>query len=141
MGPLTKFIVNGTFSINENVNVWITQSGILELDGGFANENVTITCANHIKIGKNAHIAREAVIRDYDGHYIETPDYRTSKPVIIGDNVWIGYRAMILKGVTIGDGAVIAANSVVTKDVPPFSIVAGNPAKIIRSNIKWRSVQ
>lgn len=141
MGPLTKLIVNGTFSINENVNVWITQSGILELDGGFANENVTITCANHIKIGKNAHIAREAVIRDYDGHYIETPDYRTSKPVIIGDNVWIGYRAMILKGVTIGDGAVIAANSVVTKDVPPFSIVAGNPAKIIRSNIKWRSVQ
>lgn len=141
MGPLTKLIVNGKFYFNENSNVWLTQSGILELEDGFINENVTITCANHVKIGNNAHIAREAVIRDYDGHYIETLDYRTSKPIEIGDNVWIGYRAMILKGVKIGNGAIIAANSVVTKDVPPYCIVAGNPAKIIRENIKWRSQQ
>ena len=87
------------------------------------------------------HIARGAVIRDYDGHYIEDVAYRTAKPVIIGDNVWIGYRAMILKGVTIGDNSVVAANSVVTKDVPSNSIVAGNPAKIIRTGINWRSTQ
>lgn len=141
MGPLTQLIVNGAFAFNENSNVWITQSGKLVLDGGFINENVTITCANQIHIGKNAHIAREAVIRDYDGHYIEATEYRTSKPIEIGDDVWIGYRAMILKGVTIGDGAIIAANSVVTHDVPSHSIVAGNPAKIIRTNVKWRSVQ
>ena len=48
---------------------------------------------------------------------------------------------MILKGVTIGDGAIIAANAVVTKDVPPHTIVAGNPAKIIRSNTQWRQTQ
>lgn len=141
MGPLTRLIINGDFGFNENSNVWITQSGELILDGGFINEGVTITCANRIHIGKNAHIAREAVIRDYDGHFIETTNYRTSKPIDIGDNVWIGYRAMILKGVTIGEGAIVAANSVVTKDVPPHSIVAGNPAKIIRENVKWRSVQ
>ena len=92
-------------------------------------------------IGKNAHIAREAVIRDYDGHYIEETAYRTAKPVTIGDNVWIGYRAMILKGVTIGNNSVVAANSVVTKDIPANCIVAGNPAKIIRTNINWRSKQ
>lgn len=46
-----------------------------------------------------------------------------------------------MKGVTIGEGAIIAANSVVTKDVPPHCIVAGNPAKIIRQNVKWRSKQ
>lgn len=54
------------------------------------------------------------------------------KNVVIGDDVWVGYRAVILHGVHIGSGAVVAAGSVVTKDVPPFSIVAGNPAKHVR---------
>ena len=61
----------------------------------------------------------------------------TSKgPVIIGNNVWIGDKATVLPNVTIGDGAVIAANAVVTKDVPPYSIVAGNPAKVIKQTKK-----
>lgn len=60
----------------------------------------------------------------------------TSKgPVVIGNNVWIGDKATILPGVTIGDGSVIAANAVVTKDVPAFSVVAGNPAHVIRKNV------
>lgn len=141
MDNFTRLTVNGNFMVNEESYIWITHSGHLILNGGFINEKVTITCASEIYIGKNAHIAREASIRDYDGHYIETPEYRTAKPVYIGDNVWIGYRALIMKGVTIGEGAIIAANSVVTKDVPPHCIVAGNPAKIIRQNIKWRSKQ
>lgn len=141
MDKWTTLVINGKFHMNENTNIWITHSGKLILNGGFINENVTITCAKQIIIGKNAHIAREAVIRDYDGHYIEELAYRTAKPITIGDNVWIGYRAMILKGVTVGNNSIIAANSVVTKDVPPNSIVAGNPAKIIRSNINWRSKQ
>lgn len=141
MDKWTSLTVNGKFFMNENTNIWITHSGHLILNGGFINENVTITCAKKVTIGKNAHIAREAVIRDYDGHYIEDVNYRTAKPVVIGDNVWIGYRAMILKGVTIGDNSIVAANSVVTKDVPPNCIVAGNPAKIIRTGINWRSHQ
>ncbi len=136
-----KLTVNGTFSVNEGSYIWITKSGHLTLDGGFINEGATITCATKVHIGKGANIAREAVIRDYDGHYIEDLNYRTAKPVWIGDNVWVGYRAMILKGVTIGDGSIVAANAVVTKDVPPHSIVAGNPAKIIRTNINWRDFQ
>ena len=56
-------------------------------------------------------------------------------PVIIGNNVWIGDKATILPGVTIGDGCVVAANAVVTKNVPPYCVVAGNPAKIIKQNI------
>lgn len=55
-------------------------------------------------------------------------------PVIIGKNVWIGDKATILAGVTIGEGAIIAANSVVCKDVPAYTVVAGNPAKIIKQN-------
>lgn len=53
-------------------------------------------------------------------------------PVVIGNDVWVGYGALILSGVNISDGAIIAAGSVVTKDVPPYAIVGGNPAKIIR---------
>jgi virginiamycin A acetyltransferase len=52
--------------------------------------------------------------------------------IVIGNDVWIGYGAMILSGVTIGDGAVVGAGAIVTKDVPPYAIVAGNPARIIR---------
>jgi galactoside O-acetyltransferase len=53
-------------------------------------------------------------------------------PVLISDKVWVGFGASILKGVRIGEGAVIAANSVVTRDVRPYTVVAGNPAKTIR---------
>ena len=60
------------------------------------------------------------------------------KPVAIGNNVWIGCKAIILKGVTIGEGAVVAAGSVVTKDVAPFTLVAGNPARVIREVKGWR---
>ncbi len=141
MDRYCKLTVNGTFCINEGAYIWITKSGQLTLDGGFINEGATITCASEIHIGKGANIARGAVIRDFDGHYIEDLKYRTYRPVWIGDNVWIGYRAMVLKGVTIGDGAIVAANSVVTKDVPPHCIVAGNPAKVIRENINWREYQ
>ena len=63
----------------------------------------------------------------------EKPLYdRFKDPVVIGNDVWIGTGAIILRGVTVGDGAVIGAGSVVTKDVPPYAIVAGNPARVIK---------
>lgn len=63
---------------------------------------------------------------------INLQDYPSNRPVVIGNDVWIGTRVIILPGVTIGDQAVVGAGSVVTKDVPPRAIVAGNPAKVIR---------
>lgn len=57
---------------------------------------------------------------------------QTKGPIVVGNDVWIATRAIIMSGVTIGDGAVIAAGSVVTRDVPPYAIVGGNPAKIIK---------
>lgn len=103
-----------------------------------------ITCANRIVIGDNCLTGKWVTITDnshgetdYDSLCIP-PSKRsvTSKgPVIIGNNVWIGDKATILPGVTIGDGVVVAANTVVTKDVPAYSVVAGNPARIIKKHI------
>lgn len=61
--------------------------------------------------------------------------------VVIGNDVWIGYKATILSGVTIGDGAVVGAHSLVTKDVPPYTIVAGNPAKIVRKRFDDATIE
>lgn len=58
-------------------------------------------------------------------------------PINIGNHVWIGLRAIILKGVTIGDGAVIAAGAVVTNNVPANSVVAGVPARVMSENVNW----
>jgi len=100
-----------------------------------------ISCINGIIIGNGLLTGKWITIVDNDHG---TTDYESLQirpwlrsvvskgPVVIGNNVWIGDKATILGGVTIGDGSVIAANAVVTKDVPAYSIAAGIPAKIIR---------
>ena len=102
-----------------------------------------ITCANRVTIGDSLLTGKWVTITDNSHGETDKvtlgmrPQKRpiTSKgPVIIGKNVWIGDKATILGGVTIGDGAVIAANSVVTKAVPAYSVVGGNPAKVIKQN-------
>ncbi len=92
-----------------------------------------------IVIGKNCLIAANCQIFDGNGHDVSFTDpsnriNTTGKvaPVHIEDNVWIGLNVVILPGVTIGQGSVIAANSVVHKDIPPMCIAGGNPAKIIK---------
>lgn len=80
----TRLLVeeNGTFEINDNFIMYagsyirVIKNGHLEINGGFINEGVEITCASKITIGKGATIARDVVIRDYDGHTIELPDYQ-----------------------------------------------------------------
>ena len=100
-----------------------------------------ITCINKIVIGDNVLTGKWVTITDNSHGDTDFDTLKiaplkrtvTSKgPVIIGDNVWIGDKATILPGVTIGDGAVIAANAVVTKDVLAYSVVGGNPARIIK---------
>jgi len=137
LGENSLLEINGGFNMYSGGFIKVMDNGHLVLNGGFINESVEITCASKITIGKGATIARDVVIRDYDGHTIELPNYKISKPIIIGDNVWIGNRAMILKGVTIGDGAIIGAGSIVTKDVPSRAIVTGIPAKVVKEDVKW----
>lgn len=90
-----------------------------------------VLCAAYVSfVGKNEH----SYI--YPGKTIWNSPRGKDKPTIVGNDVWIGHGAIIIAGVNIGDGAIIAAGSVVTKDVPAMSIVAGNPAKIVKSRFK-----
>lgn len=99
-----------------------------------------IHAISKISIGEYCLIAANCNIMDSNGHesLMEKPEDRLltidkPKPIIIENNVWIGANCIILKGVTIGQGAIIAAGSVVTKDVPKYSIVGGNPARLIKT--------
>lgn len=87
-----------------------------------------VLCAAHVSfIGKNEHrfdCVGQTVWESPRGH---------DNPTIVGNDVWIGHGATIIGGVRIGDGAVVAAGSVVTKDIPEMTIVGGNPAKVIKS--------
>ncbi len=99
-----------------------------------------IACINKINIGNNVLIGSNVLITDHSHGKLERSDipfvdrHLISKgPVIIEDNVWIGEHACIMPGTTIGTGSIVAANAVVTKDVPPYSLVGGVPAKVIKS--------
>ncbi len=105
-------------------------------DNFFANYNCTILDVAKVTIGSNAFFAPNVSIFTA-GHPLH-PDVRNSGyeygiPVTIGDNVWIGGNSVILPGVTVGSNSVVAAGSVVTKDVPEWAVVAGNPARVIKS--------
>lgn len=102
-----------------------------------------ITCINKIILGDGLLTGKWVTITDNSHGSTDTEflqDLPSSRelyskgPVIIGKNVWIGDKATLLAGIKVGDGAVVGANSVVTKDVPEFTVVAGNPAKIIRKS-------
>lgn len=140
MGENTQLVSNG-FSMYEGAAIIIVNGGKLTLGhNSYMNESL-IQCANSITIGDNCAIAGDVLIQDTDFHPILDENGNPkpmSKPIIIGNKVWICAKATILKGVTIGDGAIIAAGAVVTKDVPARCVVAGNPAKVVRENVIWK---
>ena len=94
-----------------------------------------ISSAASIYIGHNTMLAANVSITDSDWHgvYNRIRPFRCTKPVHIDNNVWIGEGAMILKGVTIGENSIVGAGSVVTKNIPANVIVAGNPARVVKT--------
>lgn len=132
-----KLTVHGSFDIYSGGYITVESNAELVLGSGFINNNGKISCFKKIEIGDDVKISEGVTIRDSDNHKIIREGFETTKPIKIGNHVWIGLNAVILKGVTIGDGAVIAAGSIVTKDVPAHTLVGGVPAKVIKENIEW----
>jgi len=151
-------LVNGIPYVNENLKIIIGDNVMVYGDVGFQGykvlkepvlrigdntfigPQVKIGVGKEIKIGNHCLIAARVYISDHDGHPLDWEKRRQRlpvdkdeiKPICIKDDVWIGEGAFIAKGVTIGRGAIIGARSVIAKDVPEFTIVAGNPARILK---------
>lgn len=101
-------------------------------DGVFVNYGVSISAHRMVRVGDHCRIGQYTIILDCDYHtHRGGDDHGESRPVLIGNQVWLGARVTVLKGVTIGDGASIAAGSVVTRDVPAGALAAGVPARVI----------
>jgi acetyltransferase-like isoleucine patch superfamily enzyme len=109
-------------------------------DDTFIGHGCSFAVSCSVKVGKHCLLAGDVQVSDYDGHPIDAGRRRAGeptppegiRPVVIGDDVWIGAGALILKGVQVGDRAVIGARAVVTRDVPPDTVVAGNPARVVK---------
>lgn len=130
--------VNGNCAFYSGADIILFDGGSLEIgSGSYANVNFRVRCSRRISIGCACAIGHDVFIMDSDFHDISDGGKERSAPVIIGDHVWIGARTIIMKGVRIGDGAVIAAGSIVTRDVPDHCCAAGNPARIRKENITW----
>jgi acetyltransferase-like isoleucine patch superfamily enzyme len=136
-------VVNGKIDLVGNVSVGDSvmieggarllaiRNGMIKIGGYNYIEAAAISATHSIEIGNYVVISNNVLIIDHDGYGLDG-NTAIEKPVKIGNHVWIGIRAIILKGVTIGDNSVIGAGAVVTNDVEPNSLVAGNPAKKIR---------
>lgn len=135
-GPGSHTTVSGNFAVYSNFQLGLLEGAQLRLGSGFFNSGSLIVCTTEISIGEMCLFGEQVIVRDDDSHGIDHRPRRA--PITIGDKVWVGMRAMILKGVTIGDGAVVAAGSVVTRDVPAGALVGGVPARVIRKDATWQ---
>nr|WP_159022662.1 acyltransferase [Formosa sp. L2A11] len=133
-----EILVRKSFSIYSGSKIYVNKDAKLILGSGYINNNFNLSCFKQIEIGHDVAISENVCIRDTDNHKILNSSQEPTMPIKIGNHVWIGMNATILKGVTIGDGAIIAAGALVNKDVPPKCLVGGVPASLIRENVEWK---
>jgi acetyltransferase-like isoleucine patch superfamily enzyme len=134
--------IEGRLTIGNNVRIWssihqtrlsVFRGAELNIGRGTYINGARISAKYQINIGNHCTIAPEVLIMDSDFHNMNDHSREgISQPINIHNHVWIATRATILKGITIGEHSVVAAGAVVTKDVPAYSVVGGNPARVIK---------
>jgi acetyltransferase-like isoleucine patch superfamily enzyme len=144
-GNLLEALLQGRLEIGPHTlfepGVWITAPSPARIrigEGCFLNMGVMVAAVELVEIGDHCMFANGCFVTD-GNHRFDEPDkpvtwqgFSSKGPTRIGDNVWCGANVVITSGVTIGHRSVIGANSVVTRDIPPFSIAAGSPAKVLK---------
>ncbi|WP_431278368.1 acyltransferase [Leifsonia poae] len=128
-------------TIRKGARIWVGEGATLRLARGSAiGARTVVNVESGVTLGAGTQVSWDAQVLDTDFHRITAPDgtiRRHTAPIVIGEHVLIGTGALILKGVTLGDGAVVAAGSVVTRSVAPGVVVAGNPAGPVGEAASW----
>jgi acetyltransferase-like isoleucine patch superfamily enzyme len=151
-----KYLYIGNDSVISGNYIFETNQGTVSIGNNTFIGGGSFICIDKIEIGNDVMFAWGCTVMDNDAHSLfsqhRVNDIRDWKrgieenkvgfykdwshvehaPVVIKDKAWIGFNSIILKGITVGEGAVVSAGSVVTKDVPDYAVVGGNPAKIIK---------
>ena len=145
-GNVLEALRDGRLEVGEGVlfepGVWITAPAPARVRvgaGTFLNRNVMVAAQELVEIGEHCMLANGCFVSDASHRFddLERPitwqGFESKGPTRIGDNCWLGVGVVVTSGVTIGERCVIGANSVVTHDIPPYSIAAGAPARVLRS--------
>lgn len=137
------FLLDGTLEVYEHGQLRIGHHSFVGRSRIYAAHSISI--GNYVLISDQcavmdsdlhplkASLRREVANRFSMGQFPDVYSQTSGAPVEIGDHVWVGFGVVILKGVRIGQGAILAAGSVITKDIPAWSVAAGNPARVIRT--------
>ncbi len=144
-GNVLEALREGRLEVGEGTlfepNVWLTAPGDARIrigEGCFLNIGVMVAAHELVEIGDHCMFANGCFVTDASHRFddLEQPitwqGFTSKGPTLIGDNVWCGANVVVTSGVTIGERCVIGANSVVTRDLPPRTICAGSPAKVLR---------
>lgn len=132
-----KLIIHGTVSFFPGCNIHILKDATLEVsDSTFFNEGTKVSIKKYCKIGTKCAISNDVTIIDSDFHFILGAE-KEETGIILEDHCWIGVNTTILKNVVLGRGSIIGANSVISKSIPEYSLVVGNPGRIIRRDVSW----
>ena len=137
LGCLLMVFCGGKLTLGNNV--YVAPGSIIQSKESVAIGDNTMISNNVIISDNNNHPTephmrlKMSMCEDYLHDELWSWKYASSKPVVIEDNVWIGRDVRIMKGVTIGRGSIVALGAIVTQDVPPYSVVAGNPARVVKT--------
>ena len=152
-GNQCKIQSRGSIELGNNVDLWSYPDGenyktclltylpssSIKIGNNCTLNGTVIHSRSKVVIGENCMFGAGVVIMDSNFHSTSRdpairrpPDYAVDRPVVLGNNVWVGRNSIILKGVSIGDNSIVAAGSIVTRDIPPNQLFGGNPAQFIR---------
>lgn len=136
-----KIIFTGKANIGHGSKITVAPSGVLKIGNDFRiSAESAIHCSKYIEFGNNNLLSWEILVLDTDFHIIKNREGKIVNPdkaILLGDNNWIGCKSTILKGTTLGDGNVVAANTVLSSENMFNNKVISNEGKIIKSNITW----